>query len=83
MTIMQTLNWRIQHLMLEHALETLSTLELEELEKHSDRFTVSEFPLILEDMKEALHALKHACLTLEQTVSASSVCGTDNVLRHG
>ncbi|MEM7491914.1 MAG: hypothetical protein AAF296_00945 [Pseudomonadota bacterium] len=59
-------NWREPHLMIEHALETLSKFDLHKLGVDPSSFEGKEFPLLIEDMQSALRALKADCIRMER-----------------
>lgn len=59
-------NWREPHLMLEHALETLSKFDIHKLSTDASSFEAQEFPLLIEDMQSALRTLKADCTKMER-----------------
>ncbi|MEM1087374.1 MAG: hypothetical protein AAGH90_06565 [Pseudomonadota bacterium] len=66
-------DWREQHRIIEHSLQTLAKFDRTSFAKNPSGFEATEFPLLIEDMQQALSALKASCITMEQAETGADI----------
>ena len=61
-------HWRESHLMMEHALKTLADFDTDRIASEPSSFEATEFPLLVEDLRHSLSALKASCIYMERAL---------------